>query len=288
MTLSQLSVLVVGAGRIGQALVAGWLSGRDDMPPALTARQVVVANPSEGKRAVLAKRFGVDGHASAEAAYRACPGGFDVVVLAVKPPAIVPVLVNLRACVSDALLRRPLFVSLAGGVTTGSMEQALPAGARVVRAMPNMPLVVGHGATALAAGARATKEDIACAVELFSCVGVALEVEEGALDAVCGLSGSGPAYVAAFARALAEAGCAQGLPTALASRLALATIAGTAAYLEHTGQDPAQLEHAVASPGGTTVAGLAVLEQAGFAEAVIAAVNAATRRSKELGQCSQD
>lgn len=288
MTLSQLNVLVVGAGRMGQALVAGWLSGSDDLPPALTACQLVVANPGEGKRAALAERFGVGGHVSAEAAYRACPDGFDVVVLAVKPPTVVPALVELRACVADALLRRPLFVSLAGGVTTESMEQVLPTGARVVRAMPNIPLVVGRGATALSAGACATREDIACAVELFSRVGVALEVEEDELDAVCGVSGSGPAYVAAFARALAEAGCAQGLPTALASRLALATIAGTAAYLERTGEDPIQLEHAVASPGGTTVAGLAALEHAGFAEAVTAAVNAATRRSKELGQCSQD
>jgi pyrroline-5-carboxylate reductase len=203
----------------------------------------------------------------------------DVVVLAVKPGLVAKVLSH--EGVADA---RPLWISIAAGVSLARLAAALPKGARLVRAMPNTPALVRAGATAYVAGADATAADRALAQALFECAGYAWEApDESLLDAVTGLSGSGPAYVFVFLEALADAGVRVGLPRDAAQRLAIETVLGAAQLARTSGVHFAQLKDRVTSPGGTTIAGLARLEAAGFRAALLDAVEAATRRSRELG-----
>ena len=177
-----------------------------------------------------------------------------------------------------------LLISIAAGVTLARMEAALPAGARVIRVMPNTPALVGASASAFACGKSATPEDGQLAQKLFSSVGVALQVKETLLDAVTGLSGSGPAYVFLMIEALSDGGVAAGLPRDIATKLAAQTLLGSAKLLLETGQHPAALKDMVTSPGGTTIEGLHELEKAGVRGALINAVRAATDKSKKLGQ----
>jgi pyrroline-5-carboxylate reductase len=203
-----------------------------------------------------------------------------VVVLAVKPQTIEPVLAELGQCIR----RHQLVVSIAAGVRLSRIESALGAGARVVRVMPNTPSLVSRGAAVLCPGASARKSDLAAARAIFAAVGIVHVVEDEALmDAVTALSGSGPAYVYRFAEALIEAGRRCGLPETLVTDLTYHTIAGGAEMLIRTGETPGALREAVSSPGGTTLAGLAVLDRREFVDTVISAVQAAMLRSRELG-----
>jgi pyrroline-5-carboxylate reductase len=206
----------------------------------------------------------------------------DLVVLAVKP-AIVPSV--LEGLAGHPRLGEVLWVSIAAGVPIERLEAALPKGARVIRSMPNTPALVRAGATAIYANAHASEADRAAACSLFESVGSCWEApEEALLDAVTGLSGSGPAYVFAFLEALADAGEAEGLPRAVAAQLAGQTVYGAALLARESSRTPQDLRRQVSSPGGTTLAGLAELDAADFHGAVQRAVRAATRRAGELGR----
>ena len=200
----------------------------------------------------------------------------DVVVLSVKPQVMPAVLGDVAAAGGEGLI-----VSIAAGVTLETLEAALPS-RRVVRVMPNTPSLVGCGAAAFARGSHATDDDATRCRDLLEAVGIAVEVPESSLDAVTGLSGSGPAYGFVIIEALADAGVRAGLPRPLAQTLAAQTLRGAATMVLETGEHPGVLKDAVASPAGTTIAGLAALEEHGLRGALHAAVEAATRRSQEL------
>jgi pyrroline-5-carboxylate reductase len=257
---------------MGEALAAGVLAA------GVPATRVCVADPEAARREHLARALGV--RASADNADAAAS---DLVVIAVKPGLVKGVLAALGGPASAALAR-PLWVSIAAGVSLAALESALPRGARAVRAMPNTPALVRAGATAYTANAACSAADRALARALFEGVGLAWECpSEALLDAVTGLSGSGPAYVFVLLEALSDAGVRMGLPRDAASALATQTVLGSAKLAQETGRHPAALKDQVTSPGGTTIAGLERLEAGGFRAAVHEAVAAATRRSKELG-----
>jgi pyrroline-5-carboxylate reductase len=204
----------------------------------------------------------------------------EVVVLSVKPQ----VLDKLLTQIAPAIDPGKLIISVAAGVPIAAIERRLGAGARIVRAMPNTPALVGLGATAIARGEHATEEDVQLATQLFQAVGMCTQVEEALLDAVTGLSGSGPAYVFLIIEALSDAGVKVGLPRYTALALAAQTVLGSAKLLLETKQHPGHLKDQVTSPGGTAIAGLHTLEAGGLRTTLINAVEAATRRAKELGE----
>lgn len=211
---------------------------------------------------------------------RSAVAGADVVVLAVKPQTMPQVLTEISSNVSSDTL----VVSIAAGIPLASLSAGLPAGQRIVRVMPNTPCLIGKGVSGLSLGACATSEDGRLVETLLSAVGGAHVVPEAWLDAITGLSGSGPAFVYSMIEALAAGGVQAGLPPELSSELAARTVSGAAEMVLETGESPSVLRERVKSPGGTTVAGLAVLEQHDFAKTVAEAVVAATHRSAELGQ----
>jgi pyrroline-5-carboxylate reductase len=272
-TLEDTRIGIIGAGAMGGALAAGLLASGTS-PASIRA-----ADPDPDRRRTLEEsrgiRCGADNREAVEQS--------DLVVLAVKPSQVADVLRELGGA-GNPSLTRPLWVSIAAGVSLSSLAGDLPSGARVVRSMPNTPALVGEGATAFVANAQATEADRAAARRLFEAVGTAWEApSEGLLDAVTGLSGSGPAYVFAFLEALGDAGVGVGLPQDAAYALATQTVLGAARLALETGRHPATLKDQVTSPGGTTIAGLKRLEAAGFRSAIREAVEAATRRSRELG-----
>lgn len=205
----------------------------------------------------------------------------DVVLLCTKPGDARAALKTLSAASASHSM---LVISVVAGLTLEDLESQVSPKVRVIRAMPNTPALVGKGAAGFCAGSQATAEDLATARNLLEAVGVAVEVPERLMDAVTGLSGSGPAYVYLLIEALADGGLKQGLGRAEAIRLAAQTVYGAAAMVLETGQHPAVLKDMVTSPGGTTIAGLAALEAHGFRAALIEAVTAATRRATELGR----
>lgn len=248
---------------MGQAMVGGLLTAGWAGPDELTVVEVVA-----DQRAAVAAAF-----PGVEVVEAPLPDVDSVV--AVKP--------HLVAEVCSGLTRPRRVLSIAAGVTIASIEASLPAGTAVIRVMPNTPSLVGAGAAAVAGGTGATDDDVAWAVEVLSAVGEAVVVTEPLLDAVTGLSGSGPAYVFLIAEALIDAGVSAGLPADLAATLAGQTLYGAAKLLVDTGTAPAELRAGVTTPAGTTAAGLRVLEQRGVRAALIDAVSAATERSRELG-----
>lgn len=261
---------IIGGGAMGAALAGGVLAA------GLPAAQLRVANPGAARRDELAAKFGIETLADNSALLAAS----DVVLLAVKPKLLRPVLAALRGD-----LARPLWISVAAGISLQTLGGGLPPGARVVRAMPNTPSLIGAGACGFAAGAACTAADRELARALFSCVGLAWEApDEALLDAVTGLSGSGPAFALALLEALAESGAALGLPPEAAERLAGQTLLGAALLAQQSELSPAALRAQVTSPGGTTEAGLARLRAGNFAACVGEAVRAAARRSRELGE----
>jgi pyrroline-5-carboxylate reductase len=271
--LDGLRIGFLGAGAMGEALAGGLVAA------GVPAAHVRATDPEPARREQVARALAIAVGDDNAALVRES----DVVVLAVKPGLVGRIVGALRKDAGDALAR-PLWISIAAGVSLAKLAAELPAGARIVRAMPNTPSLVRAGATAFAANAAATAADRAVAQALFESVGIAWEApDEGLLDAVTGLSGSGPAYVFVFLEALADAGVRAGLPRDAAHRLACQTVLGSARLALETGLHPGQLKDRVTSPGGTTIAGLARLEAGGLRAAVHDAVEAATRRSRELG-----
>ncbi|MCL4685572.1 pyrroline-5-carboxylate reductase [Myxococcota bacterium] len=270
--LAGLRIGLLGAGAMGEALAGGLLAA--GVPGAL----VRATDPVAARREQVARAYGIEvGDDNAVLVQHS-----DVVVLAVKPGVVAAVLEALVERVGAAAAQ-PLWVSIAAGISLTRLAALLPAGARVVRAMPNTPALVRAGATAFAANAAATAADRAVALALFESVGMAWEApDERLLDAVTGLSGSGPAYVFVFLEALADAGVRAGLPRDVAHRLACQTTFGAAKLALESGLHPGQLKDRVTSPGGTTIAGLARLEAGGLRAAIHDAVEAAARRSREL------
>jgi pyrroline-5-carboxylate reductase len=187
------------------------------------------------------------------------------------------------AAAAGALTPPTLVISIAAGVKLATLGEALPTGQHLIRAMPNTPALIGHGVTALAPAAHTPPEGLALAQEIFAAVGRVVVVAERLMDAVTGLSASGPAFVFVIIEALSDAGVRMGLDRATALTLAAATVEGAAEMVQTTGQHPGQLKDMVTSPGGTTIAGLQVLERAGLRGVLIDVVEAATRRSAELG-----
>jgi pyrroline-5-carboxylate reductase len=257
-------LVVMGGGRMGEALVAGLLdAGWSD------AGDIAVVEPDGDRRAILAERF-------AGLVLDAGPVAAPAALVAVKPEHVAEVCRTLGGLGVGRIL------SIAAGVRLATIEAEVPEGTAVVRAMANTPSLVGAGAAAVSPGAGADAGDLAWAKGILGSVGTVVVVSEAQLDAVTGLSGSGPAYVFLVIEALIDAGVAEGLSRQVASELAVQTLRGAAELLA-TGQSPAELRAAVTSPGGTTAAGLRALETAAVRAAVGDAVAAAAARSRELG-----
>ena len=259
----------IGAGRMARALAGGLVSAGLVKP-----EQVVAADPvASAREQFLSETPGAKGAAS----NRALVEQSDVVVLAVKPQ-------QLAAATSDlaAVAGGKLVISILAGVRLAKLAAAFP-NARLVRVMPNTPALVGEGASAYALGPNATAADGELVATLLAAIGRAHPVDENLLDAVTGLSGSGPAFVYVTIEALADGGVRMGLPRDIALALAAQTVKGAAEMVLATGDHPAVLKDRVASPGGTTIAGLQEIENGGLRAALIAAVEAATHRSMELG-----
>jgi pyrroline-5-carboxylate reductase len=268
---SKLNVGFLGAGKMAAALAKGLVRAELVVP-----REIIASDPFETARKNFATEVGAKPVASnAEAAKLA-----DVLILATKPDQVSAALAD----ISGVFTKNHLLISIAAGVTLAKLEGALPTGARVIRVMPNTPALVGAGASAFALGKSATAADGELAKKLLSAVGVAIQVKESLLDAVTGLSGSGPAYVYQFIEALSDGGVAAGLPRDIATRLAAQTVLGGAKMVLETGQHPGALKDQVTSPGGTTIEGLHELEKGKLRATVMSAVRAATEKSKKLGQ----
>jgi pyrroline-5-carboxylate reductase len=261
----------VGGGNMASAMIRRFIAAGVYAPAAICASDVDAA-----KRAALTRRLKVAAVADNAQVAR----DSAVVVLAVKPQIIDDVLAQLQPCVT----RRQLFVSIAAGIPLARLERGLGDAARVVRVMPNTPALLGKGMSVAVRGRRATAADERLVLALLRTVGKARALrDERLLDAVTGVSGSGPAYVYRFAEALIAGGVAAGLAPDVATELVLQTMTGAAAMLEEAGETPQRLREMVTSPGGTTLAGLTELERRGFADAVTACVLSATRRAAELG-----
>ncbi len=263
-------ITFVGGGQMAEALIGGLLAAKLCKPAQLWATDPVSSRLDHLKREYGVKVGGQNREATAWA---------DVVVLAVKPQVMDAVLAELKTELAKALV-----LSVAAGVPIRRIADACGARTRVVRAMPNTPAMIRAGMTALAMGPGVREDDVACARQIFESVGKVVPVEERLMDAVTGLSGSGPAYVFLAIEALADGGVKMGLPRATSELLAAQTVMGAARLVLETGQHPAKLKDQVASPGGTTIAGLHRLELGGLRATFIDAVEAATKRSQELGR----
>lgn len=261
----------LGGGNMAEALIKGMLLSGVVKPAVITATDI-----SSIRLDHLKKSYGIivqfDNRAAAENA--------EVVILCVKPQAMD----RLMAEIAPVVDRTKLVISIAAGVTIERVEKALLKGPRVIRVMPNAPALVLAGAAALSPGSSATDADISVAQEIFGAIGRTLIVEERLMDAVTGLSGSGPAYVFTIIEALADAGVKAGLPRSTALELSAQTVLGAAKMVLETGEHPGRLRDMVTSPGGTTIAGIHELEKGGLRAVLMNAVEAATARSKDLGR----
>jgi pyrroline-5-carboxylate reductase len=268
---SEMKIAFLGAGKMASALASGFVRAGLTQPDS-----IIASDPIPASREGFANATG--GKAAAwnvEAAQFA-----RIIIIAVKPDQVAQVLLE----VADTLTWEHLVISIAAGVTLASLEEELPPGTRVVRVMPNTPALVGASASAFALGKSATPEDGETVTKLFSSVGLAFQVKEKLLDAVTGLSGSGPAYVYMMVEALSDGGVACGLPRDVATKLAAQTLLGSARMVLETNMHPGALKDMVTSPGGTTIEGLHELEKAGIRAGLINAVRAATEKARKLGQ----
>lgn len=263
------SLAVIGGGRMGEAIIAGLIAAGTVAPARIT-----VAEPAEQRRTQLTETYGV---ACVADGVEALPA--DLVLLAVKPQIIDPVVQALAGTISEG----SLVVSIAAGVSTARLESLLPAGIAVVRVMPNTPAMVGEGMAVISGGSDASVDQVGVVRGLFEAIGGAVVIDERYQDAATAISGCGPAYFALVVDALARAGVKQGLPRDVAQELAVKTMRGTALMISASGQHPEALIDAVTSPGGATIAAIDELERAGVRAAFSAAVTAAVNRSKELG-----
>ncbi len=258
---------IVGGGVMGEAILSRLVTSG-----VYLATDICVSDPMPERRDLLAKKYGVQVTPNNLVAAEA-----EVMLLAVKPQSL-----NIAAIgLADA--PAPCIVSILAGVTLAQLEVMFPSKS-IIRAMPNTPAQVGAGVTAIAANASVTPAQLVAGKKIFEAVGTVVEVSESLMNAVTGLSGSGPAYVAVMIEAMADGGVAAGLPRAIAFQLATQTVLGTAQLLTETKLHPAQLKDQVTSPAGTTIAAIAQLEKAGLRSAMIEAVLAATRRAEELGK----
>lgn len=266
----------VGGGLMAEALIKGIVHAGLVEPG-----QVLVADPSAERRQHLQKVYAVTVYENAEAVFKAC----KIVILAVKPQIIAKVLGQYRSLIDSS----HLVISIAAGIPISVLEHCLGgSGCRVVRVMPNTPAIVQQGASALSAGPGTTPEDIAIAKGIFDAIGTSVVLDESLLDAVTGLSGSGPAYVFSFLEALIDGGVKVGLARPVAETLALQTVLGSVRLAMETKEHPAQLRAMVTSPGGTTIAGLHELEKGALRATVMNAVEAATCRAVELGSMVEE
>lgn len=258
----------IGGGNIAEAILKGLLKAGH------AADALTVADPTETRRISLRDQFGINVESDNA---RAVNVG-DLVILAVKPGVILEICKEVAPFISGRVV-----VSVAAGVRSSSILKILGQDARLVRVMPNTPALVGEGMSALAKTGQATDSDLQAVRKIFDTVGRTVTVTEELMDAVTGLSGSGPAYVFVVIEAMADGGVKAGLPRAEAQLLAAQTVLGAARMVLETGVHPGKLKDMVASPGGTTIEGLSALEDAGIRGALIEAVWAASRKSEALG-----
>ena len=264
-------IAFIGAGNMGEALIKGLLQAGQVRP-----EQVIATDIRTDRLDVIHKMYRIETLTNnEEAATKA-----QILLLAVKPQVMDEVLTGLRGAVTED----HLLLSVAAGIRTAFIEARFSHPTRVVRIMPNTPALILAGASAITPGRHATEEDLKTTREVFEAVGRVVQVEEKLMDAVTGLSGSGPAYIFVLIEALADAGVQMGLTREVATLLAAQTVFGAARMVLESGEHPAKLKDMVTSPAGTTVAGLHILEQAGFRGLLMEAVEAATRRSMELGE----
>jgi pyrroline-5-carboxylate reductase len=264
-------IAFLGGGNMAEALIKGMLAAG-----VAKADQIFVTDISADRLAHLQGTYGITvPQDNKDAVIRA-----GIVLLCVKPQMMDHVLKE----IADVAGKDKLIISIAAGVTIARIEKALASGPRVIRVMPNTPALVLSGAAGLAAGSTSTVSDMMTAQQIFGAVGRAVVVEEKLMDAVTGLSGSGPAYVFTIIEALADAGVKAGIPRELALELSAQTVYGAAKMVLETHEHPGKLRDKVTSPGGTTVEGLRVLEKGKFRETLMNAVEAAAARSKELGK----
>jgi len=262
-------IAVLGAGKIGEALLSGLLAGGQ------AADDLVFTERHPERAAELTSRLGVEAVDVAVAAQRS-----DMVVVAVKPQDIAPILTELAA----ALRPGTLVVSLCAGLPTALFEGALPAGTPIVRVMPNTPMLVGEAMSAISPGTHATDEQLNSVEKMLASVGRVVRVPESQQDAVTALSGSGPAYFFFLVEAMIDAGILLGLPRAVAADLIVQSAFGAARMLRESQDHPVILREAVTSPAGTTIAAIRELERHGVRAALIDAIEAARDRSVELGK----
>jgi pyrroline-5-carboxylate reductase len=265
----RMSIGFIGCGKMASALVEGLVQARVFSP-----NEIFISDSIADAVSSLAEKTGAQPRANNLEVAQAA----ETLLLCVKPNDIPAALREIG--------NRPdkLVISIAAGVTLKALQQSAGDGTRLVRVMPNTPALIHKGAAAYALGNTATSDDAMLTEKIFAAVGRVSRVEEKLLDAVTGLSGSGPAYAYVMVEALADAGVLMGLPRALSLELAAQTLAGAAEMVLQTGAHPAQLKDMVASPGGTTIAGIEALENGGLRAALINAVRAATERSQELGR----
>jgi pyrroline-5-carboxylate reductase len=261
---AQLKIGFLGAGKMATALAKGFVQAKLTTPDHLSASDVY-----EAARSAFAKETGAHGSATNAEVVQVA----NVLIVAVKPDQV-----------TELLTEKHIIISIAAGVTLAKLEKPLPAGCRVIRVMPNTPALIGASASAFALGSVATADDAKLVQKLFSTVGLALQVKESLLDAVTGLSGSGPAYGYLMIEALSDGGVAAGLPRDVATRLAAQTLLGAARMVLETGMHPGALKDMVTSPGGTTIEGIHEMEKAGVRAGLINAVRAAADKSRKLGQ----
>jgi pyrroline-5-carboxylate reductase len=260
---------IIGCGNMGEAILRGL--HRKGM-----TKGIVVSELRPDRREYIKKNYGVE----ALPDNRAVASQVQVIILAVKPQELKGVLQE----IAPALDPTTLLISIAAGASLGAIAAVLAKDVRLIRAMPNIAALALESATALSPGAAVTAADLEMAREIFNAMGRTVIIAESLMDAVTGMSGSGPAYVSLFIEALADGGVRMGLPRKDALDMAIQTVLGTARLLTEQGEHPAHLKDRVASPGGTTIAGIAALEAKGFRGAVMEAVAAATQRSKELAK----
>ncbi len=261
----------LGAGKMASALALGFLRAG-----CITSDRLIASATRPASRAAFSAATG----ARVTESNREVADFADTVILAVKPNQVMGVLRELGSSWDP---ERHLLISVAGGITLDRLQTLAP-GIRVIRVMPNTPSVVGAGASGYSLGSRTTEGDGELAQELLSSVGIALKVAEPLLDAVTGVSGSGPAYAFLIIEAMADGGVASGLPRDIAQQLAAQTLLGAAQMVLSTGQHPGALKDAVCSPGGTTIEGIHELERGGVRAALISAVRASSEKSRKLGQ----
>ncbi|MCH7896637.1 MAG: pyrroline-5-carboxylate reductase [candidate division NC10 bacterium] len=264
-------IAFIGAGNMGEALIKGLLEAGRVRP-----EQLIATDIRKDRLEAIRKAYRIDTVTdNREAVAKA-----QILLLAVKPQVMNEVLTELRGAVAED----HCLLSIAAGIPTAFIEARFSQPTRVVRIMPNTPAFVLAGASAIAPGRHATPEDLEIARQILNAVGRVVQVDEKLMDAVTGLSGSGPAYIFVVIEALSDAGVRMGLSREVATLLAAQTVFGAARMVLESGEHPARLRDSVTSPGGTTIAGLHVLEQAGFRGILMTAVEAAARRSQELGK----